>query len=78
LDEDENKYHSGQTLPVANRVYRIGVEGVDNLDTFIETIEQVRGQLILLEPHRNWKFVRTDRDETPQGTIVYLVFDDEH
>jgi hypothetical protein len=63
---------------VANRVYRIGVEGMDNLDTFIETIEQLREQLILLEPHRNWKFIRVERNESPEGTIVYLVFDDEH
>jgi hypothetical protein len=73
---DEDKYHQGQRLPVANRVYRIGVEGADNLDTFIETMERIREQLILLEPHRNWKFIRAERDETPQGTIVYLVFDD--
>ena len=63
---------------MANRVYRIGVEGMDNLDTFIETIEQLREQLILLEPHRNWKFIRVERNESPEGTIVYLVFDDEH
>jgi hypothetical protein len=62
---------------VANRVYRIGIEGTDNLDTFLETLEQIRSQLVLLEPHRGWKFTRTRRDETPQGTVVYLEFDNE-
>jgi hypothetical protein len=62
---------------MANRVYRIGVEGADNLDTFLETLEQIRSQLVLLEPHRGWKFARARRDETPQGTIVYLEFENE-
>lgn len=62
---------------MANRVYRIGVEAIDNLDTFLENLEQLRSQLILLEPHRNWKFRRAERDETPEGTIAYLAFDDE-
>ena len=62
---------------MANRVYRIGVEGEDNLDAFLETLEKMRSQLVLLDPHRGWKFRRTRRDETPEGTIVYLEFDDE-
>lgn len=60
---------------MANRVYRIGVEGADNLDTFLETLEQIKSQLVLLEPNRGWRFRRARRDETPEGTIVYLEFD---
>ena len=73
----EAKYRLSRPVPVANRVYRIGIEGTDNLDTFLETLEQIRSQLVLLEPHRGWKFTRTRRDETPQGTVVYLEFDNE-
>jgi hypothetical protein len=62
---------------MANRVYRIGIEGADNLDTFLETLEQIRSELVLLDPHRSWKFRRARRDETPQGTVVYLEFDNE-
>jgi hypothetical protein len=62
---------------MTSRTIRIGVEGIDNLDTFIETIEELKSQLIQLEPARNWKFRKIDSKKTEEGLVDYLVFDNE-
>jgi hypothetical protein len=62
---------------MVSKVFRVGVEGTDDIGTFLETMEVIRSQLIQLDPERNWKFRRMEQKKADEGLVDYLVFDNE-